>query len=857
MQRDSISEMEIRMKKTINNILQYVIALCVVAGLWKLPCMAADTAPNGMSRVCENEYLILFIDESETDICVYDKESGIYWFSNPENAEEDPFASNYYKRALKSQIQIQFYNNKVQPLSMDNYNDSVMNGAFEIEERENGVTITYTLGKATLSLLLPDAISQERMEAFKEKMDASAAKKINRNYTFVEWDKLSKEDKETYITNYPGFENRPFYVLRGQVKDYLKEELATYFEAAGYTEEDLEADAAEAGGEESANDDPWFVIPLEYTLSGKNLIATVDPEKIDYNREGFFLVDLDFLPYFGAAYKDEDGYIFVPDGSGAIINFNNGKTNVSGYTANIYGQDMSKIFLNTKKGENDDFTSVKLPVFGIKYKDRALFAVVEEGAAYANVAADVSMKTSSYNNVYAGFSFLQYGPVSLDSMIGTNSYQLYSEEKFSSKYSVKYFFLGKADADYSGMAKTYREYLVENQKLQKKIESADPVFVTEYIGAVDTFKTVLGVRYDATEVLSTYKEAFEVNSRLKNLGIDNQKVIFDGWTKGGLHGNSVTSLSALSKLEKGMSLEAFIKAAKDAGIGTYFTEDFQYVYEDKSFDGYTTLAMAPEYFDHTTIVAHKFENFDGSRAGKLADLISPYFAKDVTEKAIKKSKKIGIENISLGTLSSTLYSDFLDKRYTDREAAVKIYEECMETLSKEFGLAGVNANAYALMYTDFVTDAPISSGNYKIIDADVPFYEMVLHGYVDYTSEALNMADDYDRLLLKSIETGAGLKFLWITRDNSLLKETEYDYLYNVSEETSFDRAVADYEKVREALSGLSDKVIISHEYVRSNVVRVTYEDGTRIYVNYGDKPVVVEDICIGAKDFAVKKGCE
>ncbi|MBR6003882.1 MAG: hypothetical protein IK068_04075, partial [Lachnospiraceae bacterium] len=216
-------------------------AAILIASLLLLPLMfkevafAKTSAPDGMKKVCENESLALFIDEEETDIAVLDKASGKIWYSNPQDADEDSFASAYYKRFLKSQLQVTYFNKNVQSSTMDNYNDSIMNGQFEIEYTDDGVKINYYIGKAASMLTLPEVISQERLDSFKEKMSKDQLKKINRNYTLIDPTASLKDDAKAYVEKYQGFGEKPFYVLRSGVKDYLKEELATYFEDAGYT----------------------------------------------------------------------------------------------------------------------------------------------------------------------------------------------------------------------------------------------------------------------------------------------------------------------------------------------------------------------------------------------------------------------------------------------------------------------------------------------------------------------------------------------------------------------------------------------------------------------------------------------
>ena len=75
---------------------------------------------------------------------------------------------------------------------------------------------------------------------------------------------------------------------------------------------------------------PGITIPVQLTLEEDYLKLYVDTSAIEEKNpstvDGQLVTDLAFMTTFGAAGLDEDGYFVVPDGSGAVINFNNGKT---------------------------------------------------------------------------------------------------------------------------------------------------------------------------------------------------------------------------------------------------------------------------------------------------------------------------------------------------------------------------------------------------------------------------------------------------------------------------------------------------------------------------------------------------
>ena len=130
----------------------------------------------------------------------------------------------------------------------------------------------------------------------------------------------------------------------------------------------------------------------------------------------------------------------------------------------------------------------------------------------------------------------------------------------------------------------------------------------------------------------------------------------------------------------------------------------------------------------------------------------------------------------------------------------------------------------------------------------------MIRGYIEFAGESLNLSQDYETTLLKSVETGAGLYFQWMYEDNSVLKNTDYDYLYSVNYESWLTQAIQDYTRVNEIFEKLQGQTIKSHEKLQENVYLVTYESGTQIAVNYNEYSVMINQTVVNAKDFAVIK---
>ncbi len=806
---------------------------------------------DGMKKAAENDSLILYIDEEQTSVAVQVKATGDVWYSNPPKAEEDPIASDYNRRQLQSQIALRYYNDSVQEGTMDNYSDCIQYGAFEIQYLTDGVTILYHMDASGPQRLLPTVISVERLEGFAAQLGKSQSKKLLRNYTKMDPAEMKPADLKDSIATYPGLEKHPIYVLRSSVKDYIQDQMAEYLAEAGYTEEDLAFDL-EDNGYAKEEKKPWFDVPLTYRLEGGDLVVEVDPDAIEYNTDGFYLVNVSLLPFFGAADTQQEGYIFVPDGCGALIRLNNGSKDT--YSAMVYGQDLTINSLNTTRSEIDQNLTAKMPVFGMKAGESAWYAVVEDGDAYATVNASVSGNLTSYNCVNASFQYLDFGKSSLTEMVGSNSFQMYSQADFSGRYRLRYAFLQGEDASYSGMANAYREYLIENGVLGARVTQTAVPFYTEVLGAVDKYATLLGVKYRAVTPVTTYAQAAQIVELLQSGGVENVNVVYSGWSNGGLHGGPATAISPLSKLNKGgLNQEEFLSRMAEQGVDTFLTVQLQQVYKDGLLDGYSPFGNAPKYFDRSSVTQPVYYMANGNRdKSQVINLISPVYVGSTAEKIVKKLSGLDA-GVNLGTICYNLYSDQLTENYTDRQRAALLNAEASGKLEEAFGkVLGDNANAYMLGAVSDIINVPLDSNRNPIIDDIVPFYEMVLHGYVEYAGDCLNLSDDYTTTLLKSVESGGGLYFRWIFEDNSVLKETDFDNLYSVNYETWIEQASKDYQTLNDALGSVQGETIVEHEILSEGVVRVTYEKGTEVLVNYSREPVTVDGVAVAARSFEV-----
>src|SRR5690606_16184774 len=238
---------------------------------------------------------------------------------NPPDKENDTIATGVSADQLKSQLSIRYYNQKVQESSMNSYTDSVALEQATMEVIDDGVRVTYKLGEEVKGNMIPQIITIERMEPFLNAMD--------------------DEEKNLVESIYKRDEDEGKYILRTASATFKQKDAAKYLEEAGYTLQDYYKDNEENGVEGVGG--AVFTIPVEYKLDKDNFIARLLVDKVEYVSD-YPLTNIKFLEFFGAAGLEDEGYIFVPDGSGALIYLNNGKTKSTTYVSRIYGDDETR-----------------------------------------------------------------------------------------------------------------------------------------------------------------------------------------------------------------------------------------------------------------------------------------------------------------------------------------------------------------------------------------------------------------------------------------------------------------------------------------------------------------------------------
>lgn len=795
----------------------------------------------GMELVAENKNLKLYTDTTTATIAVYDKRNKETIYSNPMNAEDDSMANATNMNYLKSQFILNYYNQDVKPGTFDSYSMSVERGQVTAESIGNGIRYMYQVGDFETSKtgILPLYITPEKLEEIAAQLTEKESTSLHRYY--------SESEVAPGMLELNG-------VVQKNVKTIAK--VKEWFERIGWTDADFEEQMALAGVEVKMPIS--FNIPLEYRLEEDGVRVSIPVSGIE-EFGGGSIYRIQLLRYMGAAKKDEEGYIVVPNGSGSIINFNNGKTNSASYSQYVY--DIDPLIANFTTTENTE--SIKLPLFGLCREKSSVLATIEDGQTLAMITAGISGVYNDYNYAYTTFVLRNADNLQMFGDAITDVYVL-EPDMYDANLTVKYTLLTEEHKGYAGIANYYREKLLADGTLTPVSESEEKKAIPFYydiIGGVKETSHILGVQYLRTFAMTTFEEAAQISEDLAAEGITNQVMNFQGWMNGGFYHDAVDRVKVTRKLGGKNNLEELNRIVEENGGRFYVDAALQKVtYAD---DNFNYNAEGARYYGAGYVAGFGLVNPTTLRATSglgylenLYDILSPRYLPRYVEKYASKLEKYEVDGLAFRDLGNYLSSDKKRTNIITREEALDVVLAQWKTLQEtDKNLMADAANDYAFGYLNDIINVPIQTNEFFIIDEDVPLYEMIIHGSIDYSTQLLNFYDDEDMnaLVLNMIEYGAAPHYVFTWEESSQMKRTALNRYYATTYDVWKQEAVEVYEQVNEALKHVSNAQMIGHEIYDNDVRKITYSNGTTIYINYGAGNQTVDGMEIKAGSYRME----
>jgi len=582
-----------------------------------------------------------------------------------------------------------------------------------------------------------------------------------------------------------------------------------------------------------------FSLKMDVRLTADAVEFKVPEASIEETNKDNRLQSVYMYPFFGATkgVQADKGYMFIPDGSGALISLNQATIATQPYIGRVYGEELGisggVTFSDTLAYDPE---KIYLPVFGIAGQEghHAFVSMITGGAPYAEIRSYPSGVTTAYNWTAAKWIYREpyFQPVDKKGKGMT----LNQEETNKFDASLKVMLLSGAQANYSGMAKRVQSELVQRGELSdQKLDGAKSIPLRIEILAADYEKQMIG--HDVIS-MTTVQEMENMVDDLRANAVERMMVVIRGYAKGG-SGASLSHLKFEGKVGSTDEWKAFVDKCKAMGIPVYFYTD--YVSADKSAGGYGKDDIAQ------SIAKQFITNY------YYAYFLQPAASQKLFDNQVTSFNKYGITNIAMESIGYKLFSTYV-KSASTRSQSIETYQSMLSHDSID-SFALYRPNHYLWKYVDRVMDLPMISSSFLLETEDIPFLQLVLKGYVDYYAPASNFTANPQEELLKLIDYGSYPSYFLTDKDPIMLLKTGSAWLYTSQYSIWKDQIVRDYKTVVSALQPVAGATFEAREEVQEGVYRNRYSNGAVIYINYSGNEVTVDGNKVPSRGFLVQEG--
>ena len=495
-------------------------------------------------------------------------------------------------------------------------------------------------------------------------------------------------------------------------------------------------------------------------------------------------------------------------------------------------------------GRIDEYSEIQEVV-----TQNAYFAVIEEGESMCELATYHAGSLSDYHTMMNYFNPRPKDTYNLGDSIsvsGSQTLTVVSDRKYTGNLKIRYFLLSDEtlatdsgfaesnsyyEADYMGMADAYSDYLIAQGILSRLtaddiLEDYIPLYI-ESFGTVEVTEQIMSFPVDVMKPLTTFDDVIAMYNELADAGVKNINFKLTGFANGGMFATAPTKI----KWEKAVGGEdgmiallqhAQSVAANGGNLGVYPEYEMLYLVVNKLFDGISQKRDCIRTIDNRYTSKSYYYPSQQAYVSTYNLALSPAYIDRIYTKMLAEYEKYveyGGMGVSMATMGSDLNTDFDEDEPYNREDSKAFITTALKTIAENPAVTGgimtEIGNAYTLQYVDHLLNTNLDSSRFMKASASVPFIGLVLHGYVQFAGNALNMEGDANYAMLKAIENGASLYYIMSYRNTAELKEFQtLSQYYSVNYAIWKGDVIDQYNELNSILADVQTKLIIDHEFL-------------------------------------------
>ncbi|MBQ3486328.1 MAG: hypothetical protein IJA77_12590 [Clostridia bacterium] len=552
------------------------------------------------------------------------------------------------------------------------------------------------------------------------------------------------------------------------------------------------------------------------------------------------------FPFLGYSYMGEDeGYMIIPDGQGAIIKLENNEGRYKNpFSRQVYGVNIG-VDGEVHSASTVPVENVIMPVFGMVHTaDQIGFlGVIEEGDYAANIMAYMNGNTvSNFDWICAKYTYrLVYNqPMGMNGSAAAGTVPTRTA-KARSMDITQHFLLEDGDnASYAGLAVAYRNYLIDQGTFAGASDRPFDVQL-DFLG-MERENYIFG-KQDV--VMTSFETAGNILRELKANGVDEMAVVLRGWQDQGLTGGvPVEGFNPARSLGGKSGLNALREYAEAEGIDLALEADVLSL----NVETHPTLT----YSAYKQITSKTYERPTFGKVYSTLQYLTPSVSADKAANVVRELNANAVKGVSFTGITQLLADYHFKDAYHDTTEMAEIYAGIAKNAGENLTVTLSSPNAYLWPYADVLSDLPIGGSDHAYTDAEIPFLAIALSGQVPYYAEYVNFQANTHEFFLHLMEQGARPAFLLTWEDPIELQDTNSSDIYSSRYELYQEMIQTWYKDLNSLHEAVGeDGAIVNHER-SGNMVRVTWDNGTQVYLNFGDKEASFDDVTLGKLQWKV-----
>ncbi len=595
-------------------------------------------------------------------------------------------------------------------------------------------------------------------------------------------------------------------------------------------------------------------IRLEYTLKngmGFAVEATMEdgllririPVDSIRETERFIFMHFTLAPNLLSAGAASEGYFMIPDGSGALMRFNNGKSGM--YDELVYGTNKAFVYEAYAVAKE----TIHLPVFGMERDGVSALGVISQGAATARIRAAASGNETNRNRIYPMFLLRAKD----EQHITDDAFQtvIQKELLMNSDLEVTYLF-GTKDGGYSEMAEMFRSYLTTlGMEPAEEAEVHDCVLLSIY-GAVSKKQKLFGIPlYDKASQITSAAAAKEMAEEISEILDTSLTIRLASWDTDTVLGYAVNSFRPAGGKKKMIGLLADLN---ELGAEVYLSEPMAWT--SRSGKGIRLKKHVIRNLANELSVQYDYYRASNSAMFNRRNqylLDSAFIGKQI-DKLLPSLKKYPIYGLAVEDISGISYANYRKGQESSLDTTATGFAKVMQEMNESYPLLLNSGYYYSLPYGSMVYNAPVRSSRLDMADEEIPFYQMALSGIIPYAGAPVNQEENRRMALLKALETGSYLHYE-LAEETASLQGTALENLYGANWGLTAETVKEELAEIEPVLKQVAGSAIEKHEVLSENVTRTYYENGWVITINYNLENVTVDGTSIEGMNYLMKRG--